>query len=94
MLVVVFCALDKHSPKPGAAKNEEELIKIREAYTPNAFDVKLGLGGWAQLKNKRAHDPEIEAQLDYEYVKNISLWLDVKIFVFTILCLFGSGKGK
>ena len=81
-------------PRPGAAHNEEELIKLREAYTPNAFDVKPGLGGWAQLKNKRAHDPEIKAQLDYEYVKNISLWLDIKIFVLTVLCLFGSGKGK
>ncbi len=80
-------------PRPGAAHNEE-LIKLREQYKPNAFDVKPGLGGWAQLKNMRAHDPAIKAQLDYEYVKSISLWLDIKIFVLTILCLFGSGKGK
>lgn len=81
-------------PRPGAAHNEEELIKLREQYKPNAFDAKPGLGGWAQLKNNRAHDPEIKAQLDYEYVKNISLWLDIKIFVLTVLHLFGSGKGS
>lgn len=45
-------------PRPGAAHIEEELIRLREQYKPNAFDVKLGLGGRAQLKNNRAHDPE------------------------------------
>ena len=81
-------------PRPGAAHNEEELIRLREQYKPNAFDVKPGLGGWAQLKNKRAHDSETNALLDHEYVKNISLWFDMKIFVLTVLHLFGSGKGK
>ncbi|MBQ6921217.1 MAG: sugar transferase [Bacilli bacterium] len=71
-----------------------ESIRLREAYTPNAFDVKLGLSGWAQLKNKRAHNPENKAKLDLEYVKNLSLWLDIKIFVLTVFRLFGSGKGK
>lgn len=81
-------------PRPGAAKNEEELVRLRESYNPSAFEVKPGLGGWAQLKNNRAHDPEQKAQLDHEYVKNISLWLDIKIFVLTILHIFGKGKGK
>lgn len=81
-------------PRPGAAHNEEELIKLRESYTPNAYDVKPGLGGWAQLKNKRSHDPDSKAKLDHEYVKNLSLWLDIKIFVLTVFHLFGSGKGK
>lgn len=62
-------------PRPGAAHNEEEFIKLRKQYKPNAFDVKPGLDGWAQLKNKRAHDSEGKALLDHEYVKNISLWL-------------------
>ncbi len=60
-------------PRPGVAYNEEELVRLRELYTPNAFDVKPGLGGWAQIKNNRAHDPKQKAELDYEYVKNISL---------------------
>lgn len=81
-------------PRPGAAHNEEELIRLREQYKPNVFDVKLGLGGWAQLKNNRAHDLEAKALLDHEYVKNISLWLDMKILVLTVLHLFGNGKGK
>ena len=31
-------------PRPGAAKNEEEIIKLRETYTPNVYDVKPDLG--------------------------------------------------
>lgn len=81
-------------PRPGAAHNEEELVRLREQYTPNAFDVKPGLGGWAQLKNKRAHDPEAKARLDHEYVVKLSLWFDIKIFVLTIFHLFGTGKGE
>lgn len=81
-------------PRSGTVHNEKELIKLRESYTPNAYDVKPCLGGWAQLKNKRAHDPETKAILDHEYVKNLSLWLDIKIFVLTVFHLFGSGKVK
>lgn len=91
---ILICQMAFIGPRPGAAHNEEELIKLRESYTPNAYDVKPGLGGWAQLKNNRAHDPEAKALLDHEYIKNISLWLDMKIFVLTVLHLFGGGKGK
>lgn len=91
---ILICQMSFIGPRPGAAKNEDELIRLREQYTPNAFDVRPGLGGWAQLKNNRAHDPEAKARLDHEYVKNISLWLDIKIFILTVVKLFGSGKGQ
>lgn len=81
-------------PRPGAAHNEEELIKLREQYKPNTFDVKSGLGVWAQLKNKRSLDPNSKAKLDYEYGSNLSMWLDIKIFFLTVLHLFGRGKGN
>ena len=81
-------------PRPGAAHNEEELIRLRELYTPNAFAVKPGLGGLAQYKMNREHTPEDKARYDHEYVKNLSLWLDIKIFVGTVLKVFGKGKGK
>lgn len=75
-------------PRPGAAHNEEELIALREKYNPSAFEVKPGLGGLAQFKMNRSHTPEDKARYDHEYVKNISLWLDIKIFIGTILKLF------
>ncbi len=78
-------------PRPGAAVNEEELIIEREKYTPNAYNVKPGLSGLAQVKMKRNHNPAEKAKFDYEYVKNISLWLDMKLFFQTI---FGVCKGN
>ena len=81
-------------PRPGAAHNEEELVAARESFFPSAFEVKPGFGGLAQLNMNRTHDPMDKARYDHEYVKSISLWLDIKIFVLTILHLFGKGKGE
>lgn len=78
-------------PRPGAAKNEDELVVEREKYTPNAFDVRPGMSGLAQIKMERDHTIELKAKYDHEYAKNISLWLDIKLFFLTI---FGVGKGR
>ena len=81
-------------PRPGAAINEEELIRLRESYTPNAFDVKPGLGGYAQIKMNREHDPVEKAKYDHEYALKVSFWLDIKIFFGTIFKIFGAVKGR
>ena len=40
-------------PRPGSAHNEEHLRECREKFTPNAYDVKPGISGYAQVKMKR-----------------------------------------
>lgn len=81
-------------PRPGAAHNEEYLIACREKYTPSAYDVKPGISGYAQIKMKREHDPEFKAEWDHKYVLKMSFWFDTKIFIYTILKLFGAVKGR
>lgn len=81
-------------PRPGAAHNEEELVRLRESYTPNAYDVKPGLSGYAQTKMNREHDPAEKAKYDHEYVENLSFWLDVKVFFATAFKIFGAFKGR
>ena len=82
-------------PRPGsAAHNEEFLRECREKYNPSAYDVKPGISGYAQIKMKREHDPEFKALWDSHYVEKISLWFDIKIFVYTVLKLFGAVKGR
>ena len=81
-------------PRPGAAENEEYLRECRLKYTPNAYDVRPGISGYAQIKMKREHNPESKAKLDSEYVERMSIWFDIKIFVYTILKLFGAAKGR
>ena len=81
-------------PRPGSAHNEEYLRECREKYTPSAFDVKPGISGYAQIKMKREHDPEFKAEWDSKYVERMSLWLDIGIFGYTILKIFGAVKGR
>jgi len=81
-------------PRPGAAINEEYLIKCREQYAPNAYEVKPGISGYAQIKMKRDHNPEFKAKWDSEYVKRISLWFDMGLFAYTVLKVFGAVKGR
>lgn len=81
-------------PRPGSAHNEEFLRECRSKYTPNAFDVKPGISGYAQIKMKREHDPEFKAFWDHRYVERLSLWFDIGIFGYTILKIFGAVKGR
>lgn len=81
-------------PRPGSAHNEEYLRECREKYTPNAFDVKPGISGYAQIKMKREHDPEFKAYWDHRYVERFGLWFDIGVFGYTILKIFGAVKGR
>ena len=81
-------------PRPGAVVNEDYLIVCREKFTPNAFVVKPGISGYAQVKMSRLHDPNDKAYFDHIYVKRISFLLDTKIFFLTICGIFGILKGK
>ena len=81
-------------PRPGSAHNEEFLRECRENYQPNAFDVKPGISGYAQVMMKREHDPESKAYWDHKYVEKISFHFDVWIFLSTILKLFGAVRGR
>ncbi len=81
-------------PRPGAAHNEEYLIECREIYTPNAFDVRPGISGYAQIKMKREHDPEFKAFWDHKYVERMGFFFDCGVFGYTILKIFGAVKGR
>lgn len=81
-------------PRPGSAHNEEYLRECREKYTPNAYDVKPGISGYAQIKLKREHDPEFKAEWDHKYVVKMSFWFDCGLFFYTFLKIFGAVKGR
>ena len=81
-------------PRPGRAHNEEFLRECREKYTPNAFDVRPGISGYAQIKMKREHDPEFKAFWDSKYVERMNFFFDCGVFGYTILKLFGAVKGR
>lgn len=64
-------------PRP-ALWNQDLLIAERDKY--NANDVKPGLTGWAQINGRDELSISTKAKLDGEYVKKISLTMDIKCF--------------
>ena len=68
-------------PRP-ALWNQYDLIAERDKYGAN--DVPVGLTGWAQINGRDELPIELKAKLDGEYVKNMSLRMDIKCFLGTI----------
>jgi O-antigen biosynthesis protein WbqP len=74
-------------PRP-ALWNQYDLIAERDKYGAN--NIPPGLSGWAQINGRDELPIEIKAKLDGEYIKGISLWIDVKCFFLTIVSVVKS----
>jgi len=74
-------------PRP-ALWNQEDLIAERDKYGAN--DIKPGLTGWAQINGRDELPIEVKANLDGDYVKNLSFMMDVKCFLLTIVSVLKS----
>lgn len=72
-------------PRP-ALWNQLDLILEREKY--NANSVLPGISGWAQINGRDELSIETKAKLDGEYIKQISLTMDIKCFIWTIINVF------
>jgi lipopolysaccharide/colanic/teichoic acid biosynthesis glycosyltransferase len=62
------------------------LMEYLPLYTPDQacrHDVRPGITGWAQVNGRNAISWEEKFALDVWYVKNQSLWLDIKILWMT-----------
>lgn len=69
-------------PRP-ALWNQFDLIKERDKYS--VHKIYPGITGYAQIKGRDNLTIPEKAALDGEYVKKISLLLDLKIFIKTII---------
>lgn len=65
-------------PRPGLW-NQDILIAERDKYDAN--DIKPGLTGWAQINGRDELEIPDKAKLDGDYVQNIGLQMDVKVFL-------------
>lgn len=68
-------------PRP-ALWNQTDLIELRDNYGAN--DIPVGLTGWAQVNGRDELPIEIKAEYDGEYVKNMSIFFDIKCIFLTI----------
>jgi O-antigen biosynthesis protein WbqP len=69
-------------PRP-ALFNQDELIKLRTEYGVHALVP--GLTGWAQVNGRDELPIPQKVALDTAYLKNRSMWLDIKILWLTFV---------
>ena len=74
-------------PRP-ALWNQDDLADERDKYGAN--DVLPGLTGWAQINGRDELPIKAKAQLDGEYIQNMSFWFDVKCFFGTFISILKS----
>jgi len=63
------------------------LMQYLDRYTPEQarrHEVRPGVTGWAQINGRNAISWEDKFELDVWYVKNQSIWLDIKILWLTV----------
>ncbi len=73
-----------------------EQLKHKFPYYVRRLKVRPGITGWAQIMGSYDTDldnVEHKLKLDFYYIENISIWLDVKIMIITIWVIL-SGKGQ
>jgi len=68
-------------PRPCMVKNEEIVKNLREE--KGIEKLKPGITGWAQVNGRDLNSFSEKVQLDYYYLLNKSLWLDLKIVLKT-----------
>lgn len=69
-------------PRP-ALWNQYDLIEEREKYGAN--DILPGLTGWAQINGRDELPIAVKAKLDGEYVRKMSLMMDIRCILGTVL---------
>ena len=69
----------------------EEVVFLDETQQ-DRFLVRPGITGWAQVNGRNSITFDTVVKFDKEYVENVTLWMDIKIFFKTIGYVF-SRKG-
>ncbi len=67
-----------------------EMLKKEIPYYYKRMSVKPGITGWAQIKHKydsSLDDVKVKLQYDFYYIENMSLKLDIKIIINTIIVI-------
>jgi lipopolysaccharide/colanic/teichoic acid biosynthesis glycosyltransferase len=80
LLNVLFGEMSFIGPRPLLPEDQPENTSIR-------LSVRPGISGWAQVNGAKLVTKEKKEKLDEWYVRNSSLWLDLRIAMMTIKLL-------
>ena len=78
-------------PRPLIDVNED-VITVNLRKENGAIILRPGLSGYAQIHGREVVDPATKGEMDGYYFEHFSFWLDIKIFVLTVLSVFGFRK--
>ena len=81
-------------PRPLIDVNVRDAKTIKLRKENGSIKLRPGLSGYAQIHKRGDLSPEEKALFDGIYFDHFSLWWDIKIFIYTILKLFGAAKGR
>lgn len=79
-------------PRPCMVNNEEVVKDLREKYGVDKLIP--GITGWAQINGRDSNSFERKVELDYYYLNNKSIFLDIKIVVKTFFVVLLSKSIK
>jgi len=91
---VIKCDMSIVGPRPERQFFIEQILERNPDFS-KLLKVKPGITSWGQVKYGYATNvDEMLERLDYDlyYIKNRSLWFDIKIFLYTIITIL-KGKG-
>ena len=80
-------------PRPLIDKSIDH-ITIEKRKSNGAINIQPGITGYAQINGRTDISGEEKGILDGYYYQHFSLWLDIRIFIITILQLFGFCKKR
>ena len=95
LLNVLYGTMSIIGPRPERPEIIENLM-TNIPYYSRRFKVKPGLTGWAQIMgvyDVNVSDVHIKLKHDFYYIENMSIILDIKILILTILAVL-RGKGR
>lgn len=72
----------------------EDVITVNLRKENGSIALRPGLSGYAQIYKRGELDPVTKAEFDLIYMQKMSLWLDIKIFVYTILKTLRFAQGR
>jgi len=76
-LNVLFGEMSMIGPRPLLPEDQPTNMSVR-------LSVRPGISGWAQVNGAKLVTKEEKEKLDEWYIRNASLWLDLRIIMMTI----------
>lgn len=96
--IIRACSIDEFPQFINIIKGDMSLIGFRPPLTyhpctfdeysqeqKKMFDMKPGITGWAQINGRKTLSWEKRIEYSIWYAKNVSLWLDIKIAIMTVI---------